>query len=265
MSTLTIETITPDEAQKMLDLNTNNRPIRQVRVHLYASEMKADRWLLTGEPIIFNGTNLINGQHRLAACVYAGVPFTTAVFRGAADEVYQVIDSGLARTAGDVLKHEGIPHYNATASAARLVLGYNANVLHDSQSWTQVSSRPLILDEVTQHAAAYEHAAHRAWQARQDGYNVGSFIAITILLSRLIGQDETVEWMDGAVSGVGLESGDPRLALRRWILGIRGGTGPVHLSAWIRARNAYVKNESRTLIKSWFKGTAFPRLVEEST
>lgn len=260
---LTIETITPDQAAKLLEHNTENRHVRDNRVSLYASEMKAGRWLLTGEPIIMNGNVLLNGQHRLRACIEADVPFTTAVFRGADSHVYNVVDTGMVRTAGDTLHHHGIPQYNVTAAAARLVLGYVGNVLHDPGKMAVASSRQLILQEVTAHREQYAEAARMSAIARKDGYNASAFAGFVVILGRVIGDTEAHEWTGPAISGIGLEDGDPRLALRRWTLGVRKASANVYLSGWIRARNAYAKNEARFSIRPWFQGSAFPKLVED--
>ncbi len=260
---LVIETITPAAATEMLKLNTANRPLRKARVNLYASEMAAGRWLLTGEPIILNGQSLINGQHRLAACVKADVPFVTAVMRDADIEIYKVIDTGLARTAGDMLNHEGIPGYNIVAAAAKLVLTYNAGMMQDNFGAALAASRPLILAEVQEHREAYSTAGVVARRCRQEGYNPSAFAAFAVLLGRIVGEDAAWEWINGAVEGAGLELGDPRLAMRRWTVSVKPSTQALfHLSAWIRARNAYARNASLTVIKTWFTGTPYPRLVE---
>jgi hypothetical protein len=60
-----VEMITPQKAVEILDTkNFNNRPVSQFTVDRYAQEMKAGRWKLNGEPIIFGKSGrLIDGQH----------------------------------------------------------------------------------------------------------------------------------------------------------------------------------------------------------
>ena len=174
---LAIETITPEMAKEMLLLNENNRKLRPSRVAQYADDMARGAWLITGEPIILNGTTLLNGQHRLAACVSANVPFTTAVFRGASTEVYRVLDSGLPRSAADVLNHEGVTSSNVTAAAARLVLGYEGNAITGGDALSVIASRQHIADEVLGHRGEYEIANRHAYTASKSGFKGSAWAA----------------------------------------------------------------------------------------
>ena len=120
---ITIETITPDIAKTMLEQSDfENRGLRTHVVNLYAQDMRAGLWKMTGEPIVLNGTSVINGQHRLNACIVSETPFMTAVMRNADSDVYDVIDSGFKRTVSDLLKADGHTNWTTIASAARLVV-----------------------------------------------------------------------------------------------------------------------------------------------
>lgn len=264
MHMLSVETITPPDAAALLAMNVHNRHVRPIRVRKYAAEMATGRWLLTGEPIIINGTELVNGQHRLLACIEADTPFTTAVFRGAGSDVYAVVDSGLGRSPGDTLSHGGIKYANQTAAAARLVLGYRADALRDTSSLAVIATNQTIQDEVEGDPDRYERGCVLYQSARKAGFRSSALVAFHIILVETVGDVEALEWITGAIEGVGLQVGDPRIALRNWVINNRRVTAIVELSAWIRARNAHASRESRTVIKPWFTGTPFPRLVEET-
>lgn len=143
MITLTIETITPDQAAKILgDAEENGffnaRLLRPHRVDLYAKQMAAGEWQVTGEPICFDEYgNPTNGQHRLRACVAAGIPFTTAIARGITEAATRVTDKGMARTPGDVARQSGITAANEKMGVARVILSWEANVL-GNQSATRL-------------------------------------------------------------------------------------------------------------------------------
>ena len=82
--TMTVENITPEKAREYLKTNTDNyRKISRAKAAIYAREMKAGKWELNGEGIMFaeDGT-LKNGQHRLAAILMAGIPVRMTVIRG---------------------------------------------------------------------------------------------------------------------------------------------------------------------------------------
>jgi hypothetical protein len=117
------ETITPKKAQEYLEHNTRNRRVRKRTVYFYARQMQEGEWAANGEPIIFSqdGT-LLDGQHRLMACVEANKSFRTLVVRGAPDDAFTTIDQSIPRSGGDVVGLAGISHANRKAAAARIIM-----------------------------------------------------------------------------------------------------------------------------------------------
>lgn len=106
-------TVTPSQAaawlrrQELLvaqDADMRNRNVKEDKVKLYARDMAAGDWQPNGEPLIFaaNG-RILDGQHRLLACVEAEKPFRTLVVEGIAHEAMKTIDTGVVRTMGDQL------------------------------------------------------------------------------------------------------------------------------------------------------------------
>lgn len=80
---VTVEVISPEEAQAYLDNNAKHRPIKEKKVNEYMGEMADGKWRLNGKTICFDTNGrLLNGQHRLSAVVKSGVSLTTVVVRG---------------------------------------------------------------------------------------------------------------------------------------------------------------------------------------
>ena len=78
-----VETITPERATQILATqNTGNRSISRRHVAVLAEEIKAGRWKLNGDTICFNGSRLIDGQHRLSAIAASGIPVESLVVYG---------------------------------------------------------------------------------------------------------------------------------------------------------------------------------------
>lgn len=121
-----VETITPDGAKEMLKGNNRNRPLRKDHYKRLAEEMRENKWMLNGVPIIFNGKLLIDGQHRLMACVLAGKPFKTLVVRDVQPDSFLTIDTGAKRTAADTLATKGEKNYATLAAAATIVAIYDS-------------------------------------------------------------------------------------------------------------------------------------------
>lgn len=123
--------ISPDTAMAMMERNKSdewsNRPHSEKGVARYVKAMKAG-WKYTGEPIIFSKSgDLLNGQHRLMACIEAGASFDCLVVFGIDDDAFKYMDIGIARTAAHIFAIEGIANHAVVAAAVRLLLGYKNN------------------------------------------------------------------------------------------------------------------------------------------
>jgi len=127
MITTTLEEITPDLARRYLAYNIQeNRKISPSQVTKYAADMAAGNFMINNNAICFNEYGqLIDGQHRLQACVKAGVPFRSFVTRNLPADAYKVIDTGRPRDAKAALKysHNGDPLYYSpdTVAVARAI------------------------------------------------------------------------------------------------------------------------------------------------
>jgi hypothetical protein len=89
--------------------------------------MKNGTWVSNGETIKFTiSGRLIDGQHRLMACVLSGVTIRVLVARGLPENAQDTVDAGRKRTAADVLGLQGHD------SAARLAAA-SAHCIHYQQ------------------------------------------------------------------------------------------------------------------------------------
>lgn len=139
--------ITPSMAQVMMERNKDdewqNRPSSESGLRRYARSMLKG-WKYTGETIIFSKSGrLLNGQHRLLACIQASVAFPCLVAFAVEDDAFKFMDSGLARTAGHIFAIEGILNYNFAAAVARIVYSYQSTT-----SWNGKTERYLESDEL---------------------------------------------------------------------------------------------------------------------
>lgn len=117
MLTSNVQTITPEYAAELLAKNFLNRPVNKITVDDYAAQMSKDLWKLNGEPILISSTgNLIDGQHRLHACIQSGKPFQTVIITGVDASTFDTIDTGRIRTGSDSLNILGISNAAAISS-----------------------------------------------------------------------------------------------------------------------------------------------------
>jgi hypothetical protein len=140
--------VTPKMAEEWLKLNHENRRLSPALVTRYAEDMKAGRWEVNGEPLIFTVSgHLSDGQHRLGAVVEAGVPVMLLVVEGVADSTFTSVDQGRVRPHAEILRMLGHKNASFLAAAAGLLYTYESGgVFNPSRS--RVGRR--VIDEVIQ-------------------------------------------------------------------------------------------------------------------
>lgn len=97
--------ITPAMAQQMWNTSKGNprfvskaKMVNAEKVHGYADVMRKGDWHNDGNPIRFGESGeLIDGHHRIAAIIEAGVPISAIIVRGISEQGQKAIDSGNTR------------------------------------------------------------------------------------------------------------------------------------------------------------------------
>ena len=258
-------TVTPALAAEWLKHNVNNRRLRKIRVDTYANELREGHWQFTGDTVKFDtNCNLIDGQHRLAACVETGVTVELLVVRGLAPEAFDVLDRNLPRSASDVFAQHDLADHNRIPAAARLVIGHNIGQIHNHYVLTSFTTTSCLLKEVLSNQESYYRAARVAARARAVGFNPSGLIAFMVLAGSKFDSECVSDFVESCISGTGLEEGDARIALINVMRGPRRPkTNADQLASLIRAWNAWRRNQRRYVIKSWVRGAPFPRFDDD--
>lgn len=98
-----ITTIHPLHAKRLLDGQIKNRKVSMATVKRYAEAMSDSKWVLNGVPIVFANGVLIDGQHRLHACIKSRKPLKTFIVKLTDESVFTTLDTGKKRSNSDVL------------------------------------------------------------------------------------------------------------------------------------------------------------------
>lgn len=130
---LSVEMITlrPSQAKHILKHYNNtesspNRKPSKVLVTKYASDMLNGYWKKTGQTIQFSTDGLLmDGQHRLLACVKTNMPQDFIAVYGINKQAFDVIDNGKSRSYGDIASIKGYKDPALVTSLARLMIVYN--------------------------------------------------------------------------------------------------------------------------------------------
>jgi hypothetical protein len=161
--TVAIEEIAPQRATAWLERNKKNRPIRQIHVKRISWLIVGGRWKLNGNSIkIDEDGNVLDGQHRLWACIEANMPIITIVVYNIKRDAFATVDTVQAlRTATDVLKvtHD-VSKRGKDISAALIWLSHleadtiatyrrSGNRIENDVVETAYAKHPEIVDAVT--------------------------------------------------------------------------------------------------------------------
>lgn len=217
--TTEIVTVTPDIAAQWLTTNVNNRVIAKRFVSQYARDMKSKAWELTGDSIKFNErAELIDGQHRLQACVTSGVAFRTFVVYGLPENARNVVDTGKARSIGDVLQMAGVPHAKNVASTLKLLINQKRGLENQGGNATVTHSELVAAYERHQSLPLYVFNPKEFPR----GISIPSLSYLHYVSVHILGNKDRAEAMRSVLkTGVPDYAGDPIHKWRERIIGSR--------------------------------------------
>jgi hypothetical protein len=252
--------ITPEKALALLQQNKHNRPLNQAHVAFFESQLRNGEMQLTHQGIAISKTGiLLDGQHRCTAIVSTGIAATMMVVSDLPDEVFSVLDSGIKRTAKDVIALEGGQNTSAITPGIRLFLLYRD---YPSYVWTGKIANinittPTLQKTFNLDAENWQWAARAAKACHSVRFAIpGPITCLFYLAYTLEGYSRTYLEHFGAQlkDGANLSPGDPILAYRNRMINVTGQRGQERLADYIKLFNAYVTGQRLKI----FKNQQFP-------
>ena len=261
-----VMTITPQIAQEWATLNTRNRSVRYAKVAQFARDMAAGKWMLNGETIKIsaNGT-ILDGQHRIYACIQAEVPFETVVIRGLPMEAQDTIDTGMARKMSDQLALRGETQTSLLAATARGALRWLRGLRGPGGSDQEPTHAEMLafidLDPRLREAAVWANGARQRFKSVN-----GSVYGMAWLLFHGTDHLAAEVFLEKVLSGEDMKAGHPALAFRNRIWKARENgerlTQHVQLAYFIIAWNAF-KQDRQLQFLQLPKGGLTPKTFPE--
>lgn len=218
-----VRTITPDDAKRLLENNTLNRNINERLVSAIARDMANGNWVFNGESVkISDSGRLLDGQHRLSACVRAGIPFETVVIEGLPESAMDTVDAGRKRTVGDVLKMRGCTNNNQLAAIAKTILDYKNHGIKTATSSPSTYSNSEILDFIDKEPFLHE-ITRKATHFHQvsNGLMVPSTAGLIYYMFANVDKDDAERFFNELQTGAGLAELSPILKLRNYLISLR--------------------------------------------
>lgn len=242
-------TITPHLARQWIaDNNSNNRAVREVYVKRLATDMVAGKWKgLNGEAIRFDVSGrLVDGQHRLLACIEADRAFDSLLVTGLDSEVYSTIGIGAKKNFSDFLGPvHGEKNVALLAAAIRLVCiwqkGSLGGAIKDGSTFPTIAELEMSLaaNPGVRQSANFVASCGGLKKILTPSYAALIHYAATTQHAQSRGE----LFLSRLSDGLALESSDPVYQLRKFLLSQKSST-PGHR----RAGQAYVL---ALAIKAW--------------
>jgi hypothetical protein len=266
-----LKTITPKLAEKYFEMNTGNRPVKPENVRFISAQLKSGNWNLGPDAIAFdlNG-KLINGQHRLLACIETGISFESNVMFGLDPIAYNTIDTGVKRSGGDALSAIGTNQPMLKSAIIKMLLEYKKG--KSIVNGTNESSKKLKI--TNQHIVDfYEKYGHKVEDAASIGQYVytapnhlfsSSVLGLFAYIFSEIDIDDCKHFFEMFRLGEGLSKGNPVHTLRTYLINDANATKKYTKRAKytmvIESWNAFRTSKKITKFKVSSEGT-LPKLV----
>lgn len=258
--------LTPAMATAMLERNTHNRTISGSRVEQYVNDMKAGNWVFNGEAIkIAEDGTILDGQHRLWACMESDVTISTLVIRGLRHETQETMDQGRPRGLSDVLKLRGEKNHMQLAATTKIVAFYMRDGVPFQGAFAPGITVHAAL-RVLERNAEIRDSVIKALELRKNWIPLSAVGALHFLFST-VDQTDADDFVFKLMRGEQLTAADPIWVLRERLIKSHGNRleplePRVKLAFLIRTWNAYRANEQ--IVRLVWKGGAtadrFPRI-----
>lgn len=213
--TFTVEVIDRKKAQMYLDaMVPDQRNKKPAKIKQFGDDYSTGTWWLGISALLVDEYgHTMDGNNRLEACVQSGKPFETLVIRGIRKEAITAIDTGTARTFGDLCKMKGMTDPNVVASITKQLWMWQNGVRYaqgvGGPSHAQLEA---TLDE-------YKALIHPAVGRGRDvsgnfNYITAATAGFAWLLFKLEHSDQADDFIERLASGAHMPSNHPIMALR---------------------------------------------------
>ncbi len=261
--TAKLVTVTPALAAQLIEKhNGHNRSVSQARVEQYAADMRRGDWTVNGEAVkIGRDGRVLDGQHRLLACLEADIGFQTLLITGLEAAAQETMDQGKARTFDDVLKLRGEKGYHMLAAATRLVCIYERDGMPVTAGFcaapsNQMAARTLERNPGIRDSCALARKLNRAWLTTSTAAGLHYLFSIA-------DAEGATAFLTTLATGENLAASSPvyilreRLIAEHYSLGEARMPAKVKMALVIKAWNAYQDGTPIARLK-WVPGGAHP-------
>lgn len=214
-------------------------------------------WTMQYQPIQLGvNKNVLDGQHRLLACIKSGVSFKSLVLFNVPEDGFDYIDRGRSRTLGDILSSRNVKNACYVASTIQILYAIHLDktYLHggikaDGRNGGQRSSgnnrvyriSPTKMDSFLKDEPDFESFISDSLAIKKRGGNImnASVFCAAWFCASKIDFEKANDFFGQIALGVGLDPGNPALYIRKRL---------------IYAKTEYKPMSSADLLRLCFRG-----------
>lgn len=206
----------PEVARDWLNrFNVGNRKILPSHVKTIARDIRSGHWMFNAQPICFSASGrLLNGQHRLRACVEADMPIDVVVMQGLPDEAFATYDIHARKLPrlGESLKSAAHADQRVVAAAAKILWRVEQDINPMSSLKPSASEIKDVVERHPELAAAFPTARKLTSLVRTA---IATFVVYWTRRDDAALADDFIE---GLITGAGLEADNPILKTRNKLM-----------------------------------------------
>ena len=217
-------TITPGMAQMLLTVMPPQRSLNAARVAAFAADIRTGRWQVTHQGIAFNERGeLIDGQHRLSACVEADMPIQILASFNQPQATMAVVDRGKVRVIADDLVMMGLVsghgHSQVAQAAAKIIWHLdNGRAPWGNHTSANGLQRQFNSDDcvatLTRHPKLVDTSGWVLMHRRKGVTPPAGPFAALLTLTREVSEAKAMRFAEQVIDGEGLVKTDPAHMLR---------------------------------------------------
>jgi hypothetical protein len=210
--------LTPVLARLLLTRVGDNRKPKRGTIQRYAQMMTRRQWKLTHQGIgISTRFEVIDGQHRIYACIESGVTIEILIVRGVSQDAILVLDAGVGRTDTDSIRiHDPL----GLKDLEQIEVSSAKRMMRSIRRSRRAPSREDLRAFILRHRPAIQLTYRALWQeGRIRNVTHAELVAVLARASYHTGREDLLAAAAFLATG---KSGDqrfePLLTLREWLL-----------------------------------------------
>lgn len=216
--TTTTVLVTPTMCTRWLNENINNRPLHNRHVAILARSMVRGDWKFNGESLKFDKSgNVLDGQHRMWACIESGISFRTLVIVNLPRETFNTIDTGIIRTPTDILSINGIVNVKTVVAALKHIGRYTTHTMMNMMKFTNQEVEELL----KQHPEIVDYSKQTRKKLNVVRWCTGSIVCTCWYLASRIHKEKADIFFESFLRGTNIPIDSPILVLRNKLIDVK--------------------------------------------